>query len=54
MGAAIAGLTVLAALQLVTNRPQVPFADHPGSEARLERTGEQLPLIEPGRIDRMR
>ena len=54
LGAAIAGLTVLAALQLVTNRPQVPFSTHPGGEARLERMGEQLPLIEPGRIDRMR
>ena len=54
MGAAIAGLTVLAALQLVTNRPMIPNTSNPIGEARLERGGELYPEIELGKIERMR
>ena len=54
MGAAIAGLTVLAALQLVTNRPTMPNTSSPIGEARLERGGDQLPMIDIGKINRMR
>lgn len=54
MGAAIAGLTVLAALQLVTNRPAMPNTSNPIGEARFERGGGQLPSIDVEKIRRMR
>ena len=54
VGAAIAGLSVLAALQLVINRPGTPATSRPVGEAKLERQGENLPLIDLRRIDRLR
>lgn len=54
VGAAIAGLSVLAALQLVINRPGTPATSRPIGEAKLERKGENLPLIDLSRIDRLR
>lgn len=53
-GAAIAGLTVLAALQLVSNRQLVPNVTHPAGEVRLERPQGRLPLIDLDKLDRIR
>jgi len=54
MGAAIAGLTVLAALQLVSNRQFMPREANPYGEVKLERPQGRLPLFDLDKIDRMR
>lgn len=53
VGAVLAGLTVLAALQVVSSRPIVPGTTNPAGEARLDRTN-RLPIIDLDKIDRMR
>ncbi len=53
-GAAIAGLVVLAALQLVSTRPGLPSTTNPMGEAKLERPSGRLPLIDLDKIERMR
>jgi predicted anti-sigma-YlaC factor YlaD len=53
-GAVIAGLTVLAALQIVTNRSTIPSTTNPAGEVRLERSGASLPTIDIDRIERLR
>jgi hypothetical protein len=54
VGAAIAGLTVLAALQLVSNRPTMPNSTNPAGEAYLQQDPGRLPLIDLDKIERMR
>ena len=54
MGAVIAGLTVLAALQLVSNRPGVPTTTSPSGEVKLVRPAVDLPEIDLEKIQRMR
>lgn len=54
VGAAIAGLTVLAALQLVSGRPGIPSTTHPAGEVRLQQDPGRLPEIELDKINRMR
>lgn len=54
VGAVLAGLTVLAALQVVSNRPIVPGTTNPAGEAKLQRGTDRLPLIDLDKIDRLR
>lgn len=54
VGAAIAGLTVLAALQLVSGRSSMPSSANPAGEVKLERNLGRLPLIDIDKIERMR
>ena len=54
VGAAIAGLTVLATLQIVSSRPTINGTTNPAGEARLERPTDRLPIIDVERIDRLR
>lgn len=54
LGAVLAGLTVLAALQVVSNRPTIPGSVNPPGEARLRQGTDRLPLIDLDKIDRMR
>ena len=54
VGAAIAGLTVLAALQLVSNRQGMPSTSAPGGEAKLQRPNSHLPSIDIDRITQVR
>jgi hypothetical protein len=54
VGAVIAGITVLAALQLVSNRPNTPNSTNPPGEARLNRELGRLPVIDLDKIERMR
>lgn len=52
-GAAIAGLTVLAALQLVSGRPGIPTTTHPSGEVHLRNDPGRLPEIDLDKINRM-
>jgi hypothetical protein len=54
VGAAIAGLTVLAALQLVSGRPGIPSTTRPPGEVHLQPDPGHLPEIDLKKIDRMR
>ena len=54
VGAVIAGLTVLATLQIVSNRPSMPSLTNPAGEVRLERPNSRLPFIDIEKIDRLR
>ena len=54
VGAAIAGLTVLAALQLVANRPGMPATSNPAGEAQLRKPNTNLPLIDLDRLGHLK
>jgi hypothetical protein len=52
-GAAIAGLMVLAALQLVSGRPGIPSTSNPSGAVHLQ-SDPRLPEIDLDKIERMR
>jgi len=49
----IAGLAVLATLQLVPNRPSLPSSNRPEGTAYRTR-GERLPTLDINKLDRIR
>jgi len=53
VGAMIAGLAVLATLQLVPNRPSLPSSNRPEGTAYRTR-GERLPTLDINKLDRIR
>lgn len=54
VGAVIAGLTVLAALQLVSDRPGVPSMTNPEGTAYAKPSSTQLPTFDLSKIERIR
>lgn len=54
VGAVLAGLTVLAALQVVSSKNVVPGTTNPAGEAKLQRGADRLPLIDLDKINRLR